>query len=172
MIFSRNITLTISYSTLPNSVKTMIDACIAVCEPLIRNNDTFYPLAAVDLNGDIQAILCNALDDMQEHDDRSLYESSSISSTSSAAGSTTNVTASIGMIERLERHVAQRTEYVQNANSVILYMAFIEAKHRVFTDVIVADVTLYAGASQQYYFPVTYLPGHVTIGPAFTMHAA
>jgi hypothetical protein len=164
--------LTISYSTLPNSVKRMIDACIAVCEPLIRNNDTFYPLAAVDLNGDIQAILCNALDDMQEHDDRSLYESSSTSSTSSAAGSTTNVTASIGMIERLERHVAQRTEYVQNANSVILYMAFIEAKHRVFTDVIVADVTLYAGASQQYYFPVTYLPGHVTIGPAFTMHAA
>lgn len=172
MIFSRNITLTISYSTLPNSVKTMIDTCIAVCEPLIRNNDTFYPLAAVDLNGDIQAILCNALDDMQEHDDRSSYESSSISSTSSAAGSTTNVTASIGMIERLEQHVAQRTEYVQNANSVILYMAFIEAKHRIFTDVIVADVTLYAGASQQYYFPVTYLPGHVTIGPAFTMHAA
>ena len=172
MIFSRNITLTISYSTLPNSVKTMIDTCIAVCEPLIRNNDTFYPLAAVDLNGDIQAILCNALDDMQEHDDRSSYESSSTSSTSSAAGSTTNVTASIGMIERLEQHVAQRTEYVQNANSVILYMAFIEAKHRVFTDVIVADVTLYAGASQQYYFPVTYLPGHVTIGPAFTMHAA
>lgn len=164
--------MTISYSTLPNSVKTMIDTCIAVCEPLIRNNDTFYPLAAVDLNGDIQAILCNALDDMQEHDDRSSYESSSISSTSSAAGSTTNVTASIGMIERLEQHVAQRTEYVQNANSVILYMAFIEAKHRVFTDVIVADVTLYAGASQQYYFPVTYLPGHVTIGPAFTMHAA
>ena len=164
--------MTISYSTLPNSVKTMIDTCIAVCEPLIRNNDTFYPLAAVDLNGDIQAILCNALDDMQEHDDRSSYESSSISSTSSAAGSTTNVTASIGMIERLEQHVAQRTEYVQNANSVILYMAFIEAKHRIFTDVIVADVTLYAGASQQYYFPVTYLPGHVTIGPAFTMHAA
>jgi hypothetical protein len=167
MIFSRNITLTISYSTLPNSVKTMIDTCIAVCEPLILNNDTFYPLAAVDLNGDIQAILFNALDDMQEHDDRSLYE---LSSTSSAAGSTTNVTASIGMIERLEQHVAQRTEYVQNSNSVILYMAFIEAKHRVFTDVIVADVTLYVGASQQYYFPVTYLPGHVTIGPAFTMN--
>ena len=164
--------MTISYSTLPHSVKTMLNTSIAVCETLLRHNDTFYPLAAVDLNGDIQAVLCSALDDTSDHDDLPSSGSSESSQSSLETRTNTDVSASVGMIERLEQRVAQLTEYVQNANSVILYIAFIEAKHRVFTDVIVADVTLYAGASQQYYFPVTYLPGHVTIGPAFTMHTA
>jgi hypothetical protein len=161
--------VSIAYSTLPNSVQTMLDTSIAVCETLLRHNDTFYPLAAVDLNGDIQAVLCHALDDVSGH---GALASSEASETDSSSSTVTDVSSNIGMIERLEQRVAQRIEHVNNANSVVMYMAFIEAKHRVFTDVIVADVTLYAGATQQYYFPVTYLPGKAVIGPAFTMHTA
>jgi hypothetical protein len=164
----------IAYSALPNSVHTMLKTSIALCETLLRHNETFYPIAAVDLNGDIQAVMCDAFDDVSGHGALSATDAAATepNETNHFDNTTTNVTSSIGMIERLAQRVNHRTEYVNNANSVIMYMAFIEAKHRVFTDVIVADVTLYAGATQQYYFPVTYLPGKAVIGPAFTMHTS
>lgn len=163
MICNREIILSITYAALPNTVKTMLNTSIAFCEQLLRHNDTFYPFAAVDLNGDLQAVLISSLQDTSSEDDLPV-EPSCLVDTS------TDITASLGMLEQLEQQVRSRTAHVHNANSVICYMAFVEAKYGVFTDVVVADVTLYSGTSEQYYFPVTYLPGHVTIGHAFTMH--
>lgn len=151
--------MSVCYSDLPESVLTMIDTSIGLCESLLRYTDTFYPFAAIDLDGDLQAVFSH--DASESHQNQQFIDDPSFEY---SLGESEN----LGMIERLEQDILNQTLHVSKANSVLVYAAFVEAKENEFADVIVADVNLYEGSTQQFYFPVIYGSENVSIGSPFT----
>ena len=151
--------MSVSYCDLPESALTMIDISLALCQSLLNNTDTFYPFAAVDLDGNLLPIFSYEPCERDYHDNFI-----NAASFEHILGEGENM----GMIEQLESNIHNCTLNASKANSVLIYVGFIEAKRNEFTDVIVADVHLFDGSSQQFYFPVIEQLDNVTIGPPFT----
>ena len=151
--------MSVSYCDLPDSALTMIDTSLVLCQSLLNHTDTFYPFAAVDLDGDLQPIFSYEPCERDHHDNFI-----NAASFEHILGEGENM----GMIEQLETNILNCTLNVSKANSVLMYAGFIETKRNEFTDVIVADVNLFDGSSHQFYFPVIKQLDHVTIGTPFT----
>ena len=125
---------------LPADVTRMIDASLTLCSTLLSYNETFYPFAAICIDGDIQSVF---FDEHREHE--------------------------CGVIEQLEDTILHHTVNVSKSNSLIVYSAYVETPETDRQDVLVFEVTLYTGIMQQILYPVTFTPDKVDIGAAF-MH--
>lgn len=137
--------VSVCYSDLPDNVLTMIETSMHLCESILRYTETLYPFAAVDLDGDLQPVFTHDAAKLNQGED-----------------------GSSRMIECLEQVIFNHTVHASNANSILIFAAVIETKNNQFTDVIVADVSLCEGATQQFYFPVMYQAGNVSIGAPLT----
>lgn len=151
--------MSVSYCDLPESALTMIDTSLLLCQSLLNYTNTFYPFAAVDVDGDLQPIFSYEPCECKHHDN--FFNAASFEHILEEG-------ENMGMIEQLETNILNCTVNVSKANSVLIYAGFIEAKRNEFTDVIVADVKLFDGSNQQFYFPVIEQLNNVTIGPPFT----
>lgn len=125
---------------LPADVTQMIDASLVLCSSLLSYNETFYPFAAIGIDGDIQSVF---FDEHKEHE--------------------------CGVIEQLEDTILHHTVNVSKSNSLIVYSAYVDTPQTENQDVLVFEVSLYTGIMQQILYPVTFTPNKVEIGAPF-MH--
>lgn len=124
----------------PADVNRMIDASLYLCSMLLSHNKTFYPFAAICIDGDIQSVF---FDEKKKHE--------------------------CGVIEQLEDMILQHTVNVPKSNSLIVYSAYVETPQTDTQDVLVFEVMLHTGVMQQILYPVSFSSDKVDIGTAF-MH--
>lgn len=130
----------ISRPELPADVTQMINASLVLCSTLLSHNKSFYPFAAICIDGDIQSVF---------FDENKGYET--------------------GVIEQLEDTILHHTIHVSKSNSLIVYSAYVETPLTQAQDVLVFEVSLYTGVMQQILYPVTFNSNKVEIGAPF-MH--
>jgi hypothetical protein len=120
---------------LPNEVNIMIDASLVLCKTLLHYSSSFYPFAAVCIDGDVQ---CVFIDETKEYEQ--------------------------GVIEQLEDTILHHTVNVSKSNSLIAYSAYMETPTSARQDVLVFEVALYNGSVNQILYPVCYSEAGVEIG--------